>query len=84
MTIAEKQKKLHPHHLQNRLYHKYMDKAVVCHLVNGVKIKGTLQMYDHYSISIKVKGDEILIYKHAVAFLRPFNAELDRNSSSDA
>lgn len=83
MTTAEKTKKKqhHPHHLQNRLYHKYKEQSVVCHMVTGAKVKGKLQGYDHYTISIIVKGDEILIYKHAIAFLRPFNPENDNQTT---
>ncbi|OHR74073.1 RNA chaperone Hfq [Bacillus sp. UMB0893] len=79
MTTAvkseQKPKKRNPHHTQNRLYHKYLNQSVVIHMLTGLKVKGKLLEYDHYCIAVLIQEDEILIFKHAIALIRPNNPE---------
>lgn len=80
MTTTTKQKpqksqNKEPHHVQKRLYQKFMNQSVVVHLVSGLKVKGKLTDFDQYTIAVSVKGEEVMLFKHAVGLIRSYKTE---------
>ncbi|MEK5066832.1 RNA chaperone Hfq [Cytobacillus sp. FSL R5-0596] len=71
----QKSKKV-PHKVQKRLYAKFLKKPVVVHLTSGVKVKGKLTEYDEYTLAVSVKDEEVMIFKHAIALIRPDHTEV--------
>lgn len=47
------------------------------HLTSGVKVKGKLTEYDQYTLAVSVKNDEVMIFKHAIALIRPDRTEVE-------
>lgn len=66
-----------PHKVQKRLYAKFLNQPVVVHLTSGTKVKGKLTEYDEYTLAISVKKDEVMIFKHAIALIRPDRTEVE-------
>ncbi|MEK5445165.1 MULTISPECIES: RNA chaperone Hfq [Bacillaceae] len=66
-----------PHHVQKRLFDKFLKQSVVIHLTSGVKVKGKLTEYDQYTLAVSVKNDEVMIFKHAIALIRPDRTEVE-------
>ena len=75
--VKQKQKN-HGHAVQNRLFNKFLNETVVIVTNENVKIKGRLTEYDQYALAIEVKEEEILIFKHAIAYIRPFNSKNEK------
>ncbi|AIE61786.1 RNA chaperone Hfq [Bacillus methanolicus] len=75
--LKQKPQKKEPHHVQKRLYQKFLNQSVVVHLVSGLKVKGKLTEYDQYTIAVSVKKEEMMIYKHAISLIRPYHSESD-------
>lgn len=81
MSITTKQKpqktrKKVPHHVQKRLYAKFLNQPVIIHLTTGEKVKGKLTEYDEYTIAVSFKQDEIMLFKHAISLIRPDRTEI--------
>lgn len=79
-TTAQKPKqktKRIPHQVQKRLYDKFLKQSVVIHLTSGIKVKGKLTEYDEYTLAVSVKNDEVMIFKHAIALIRPDRTEVE-------
>ncbi|GAB4255854.1 MAG: RNA chaperone Hfq [Deferrisomatales bacterium] len=47
---------------------------VTVKLVSGDEIEGTLKAFDNFCIVVKAAGNYHLLYKHAIAHIRPFEA----------
>lgn len=65
------------HKVQKRLYAKFMNQTIVIHLLSGTKVKGKLTEEDTYSLAVTVKNDEVLLFKHAIALIRPDRTEVE-------
>ena len=57
------------------LYQKFMNQSVIVHLISGLKVKGKLTDFDQYTIAVSVKGEEVMLFKHAVGLIRPYKQE---------
>lgn len=49
-------------------------KTVHVYLVNGKRLTGILRRFDRYAIVLENRGQEQLVYKHAIASIAPAGA----------
>jgi host factor-I protein len=47
---------------------------ITVRLLSGEEIEGTLKAFDNFCIVVKAAGNYHLLYKHAIALIRPFEA----------
>jgi len=47
---------------------------VTVRLLSGEEIEGTLKAFDNFCVVVKCGGNYFLLYKHAIASIRPFEA----------
>jgi host factor-I protein len=47
---------------------------VTVRLVSGEEIEGTLKAFDNFCVIVKSAGNYHLLYKHAIALIRPFES----------
>lgn len=47
---------------------------VTVRLLSGEEIEGTLKAFDNFCVVVKSAGNYFLLYKHAIALIRPFEA----------
>ncbi|RBW68254.1 RNA chaperone Hfq [Bacillus taeanensis] len=71
------QVKKEAHATQKRLYAKFLNQSVKVYLNSGRSIAGKLIEYDQFTLCMKVKGYEHLVYKHHIEFVRPYIEEVD-------
>ena len=45
---------------------------VTVHLVSGAEIEGIITAFDNFCVVVKTAGNYILLYKHAISHIRPF------------
>ena len=45
--------------------------GLTIYLVNGIRLTGTVQSFDNFTILLKSEGRQQLIYKHAVSTIVP-------------
>ena len=50
------------------------------HLTNGARLDGRIKSFDRFSVVVERDGSDELIFKHAIALIRP--ARADRPPSS--
>ncbi len=53
---------------------------VTIHLTNGTRLDGRIKSFDRFSVVVDRDGSDELIFKHAIALIRP--ARADRPPSS--
>jgi host factor-I protein len=53
-------------------------------LLDGRELRGTVQAFDTFTIRMTCKGDEILIFKSAIAVIGPAKGSDDSNNSSNS
>ncbi len=56
----------------NNLRREKVDVTVV--LVTGEQLEGTLKAFDNFCVIVKTGGNYHLLYKHAIAHIRPFES----------
>lgn len=44
---------------------------LVVDLLNGVRLEGKLRRFDRFAIVVEQAGRDVLVYKHAIATIRP-------------
>jgi len=44
---------------------------VVVYLVNGVQIRGTVKVFDSFTVLLESEGKQMLVYKHAISTIAP-------------
>jgi host factor-I protein len=56
-------------HIQETFFHAALlgKKHVTVHLLNGVKISGTVRSFDKYSVVLETNRLEQLIFKHSIS-----------------
>ncbi len=53
-------------------------------LLDGRELRGTVQAFDTFTIRMTCKGDEILIFKSAIAVIGPAEGGRSRESATDS
>jgi host factor-I protein len=48
-----------------------LSQVVICDLVNGRSLEGRIKRFDRFAVVLDRSGEEILIYKHAIATIAP-------------
>lgn len=49
---------------------------VTIYLTNGFQLKGTVKGFDSFTVVLDCKGQQMLIYKHAISTITPAKAIL--------
>lgn len=47
------------------------NQELVVDLLNGTRLEGRLRRFDRFAVVVEHGGREVLVYKHAIATLRP-------------
>jgi host factor-I protein len=58
-------------------------RTVHVYLVNGKRLTGVLRRFDRFAIVIENRGNEQLVYKHAIASLAPAGAFAEPQPNED-
>ena len=48
---------------------------VTLHLTNGTRLDGRIKSFDRFSVVVERDGSDELIFKHAIALIRPARAD---------
>ena len=56
--------------LQNAFLSANLNKAMVCYLMNGIKLTGRLRQFDQFSLLLEDSAP-MLVFKHAICTLAP-------------
>lgn len=68
----EKPVKREPNQLQQQFLSANLNRSVVCYLLNGVKLTGTLRQFDQFTLLLQgPDGIESLVFKHAISTIAP-------------
>ncbi len=66
----------------NRLRRQKM--PVTVHLVNGIKLQGTISSFDQFSVLLRRGDRQRLVYKHAITTIEPSQPISIQEGSSDS
>lgn len=53
-------------------------------LLDGRELRGTVQAFDTFTIRMTCKGDDVLIFKSAIAVIGPGSGGRDRENGNDS
>ncbi|WP_025322861.1 RNA chaperone Hfq [Deferrisoma camini] len=45
---------------------------VTVRLTSGEEVEGVVKAFDNFCVVVKTPGNYLLLYKHAIAYIRPF------------
>lgn len=71
--------------IQDPFFYQLRKEARTIHvyLVNGKRLTGVLRRFDRFAIVIENRGNEQLVYKHAIASLAPAGAFSEPQTNED-